>query len=375
MVLTRQEKEREILHLYNQGKTYKEIAETVRVSPRDIKPVLLRAEKERERELGITTQERDKSSTDNRQTQKKTSISSQAYRLFSEDKTPLDVAIELSLTESATTKYFREHWRLKGLHNLDLIYEDIKDDISFIIKLHRKMRAAGVGVEQVINLIKIANNDLPVVEQNYQKLKREVDFLESRKLEEHKILSEIQDQINGSGKMLEFLETSCQEVNTNIDKLERKEIRLKKLVRRFKENDEEYLKIKDTVKEEVMRLLLGGKQLLRLACWSIVESMRKDPEKYSSLIYYDSNKNNSSTTFYGGQYGSKYQCQFNTYNSFFEAFESMLLETSHKLYKKLLKEEINATISRYPSESPSLLSTTKVTMLREIRYFRDRFDV
>ena len=70
-----------ILDLYNQGKTYKEISEIVRVSPRDIKPVLAKAEKEREKELGIKTQEGNNGGTENRQTQKKTSASSQAYRL------------------------------------------------------------------------------------------------------------------------------------------------------------------------------------------------------------------------------------------------------------------------------------------------------
>jgi hypothetical protein len=374
MVLTRQEKEKEILNLYNRGKTYKEIAETVRVSPRDIKPVLKRAEKERERELG-KTQEGNNGGTGDCKTQKKIPASSQAYRLFSEGKTPLDVTIELNIKEPEATRYYRQYWKLSQLHSLNMVYEEIGDDIIHIPKIHRKIRAADMSVDQAINLIKNANNDLPTLEQKYQKLTKEVNFLESRKLEEYKTLSEIQDQIERSEKMLKWLETTCQEEEAKIDKLEQEEIRLKRLVKLFKENDEEYLKIKDTVKEEVMRILLGGKQLLRLACCSIVESMRKDPEKYSSLIYYGSNKNNSSTTFYGGQYGSKYQCQFNTYNSFFEAFESMLIETSHKLYKKLLKEEINATISRYPSESPSLLSTTKVTMLREIRYFRDRFDV
>jgi SHS2 domain-containing protein len=68
MVLTRQEKERKILDLYNQGKTYKEIAVEARVSLRDINPVLKKAEKERERELGITTQEGNNEGTGNRQT-------------------------------------------------------------------------------------------------------------------------------------------------------------------------------------------------------------------------------------------------------------------------------------------------------------------
>jgi predicted transcriptional regulator len=373
MVLTRQEKEKEILNLYNCGKTYKEIAETVRVSPRDIKPVLRRAEKERERELG-KTQEGDNGGTGDCKTQKKIPASSQAYRLFSEGKTPLDVAIELNLKEPAATRYYRQYWKLNQLHSLNMVYEEIGDDIIHIPKIHRKIRAAGMSVDQAINLIKNANNELPTLEQKYQKLTKEVNLLESRKLDAYKTLSEMQDQIDGSGKMLEWLETSCQEV-ANIDKIEQKKIRLKRLVKLFKENDKEYLKIKDTVKEEVMNFLLEGKQLLRFAIYSIMESMRKDPEKYSSLIYYGNN-NTSSTTLYGTQYSRKYQSQFGTYDPFFEALKSSVLENSHKLYEQLLIEEINKVISQYTSSSSTLLPTTIVTMLRrETRYFRGRFDV
>ena len=38
-----------------------------------------------------------------------------------------------------------------------------------------------MGVGQAINLIKNANNNLSALEQKYQKLKNDVDLLESRK--------------------------------------------------------------------------------------------------------------------------------------------------------------------------------------------------
>jgi DNA-binding CsgD family transcriptional regulator len=170
MVLTRQEKEKKILDLYNQGNTYKEIAETVRVSPRDIKPVLEKAEKEREKELRINTQEGNNDRSENRQTQKKTSTSTQAYRLFSEGKTPLEVAIELNIKQPEATRYCREYWKLSQMHTLNMVYEEIGDGIIHIPKIHGKIRAAGMGVDQAINLIKNANNDLSTLEQKYQKL-------------------------------------------------------------------------------------------------------------------------------------------------------------------------------------------------------------
>ena len=48
MVLTREEKERFVLDLYNQGKSTREIAEEARMSFRDIGAILDKAEEEKE---------------------------------------------------------------------------------------------------------------------------------------------------------------------------------------------------------------------------------------------------------------------------------------------------------------------------------------
>ena len=92
--------------------------------------------------------------------------------MFSEDKTPLDVAIELNLREPEATRYYREYWKLRQLYSLNMVYEEIGDDIIHIPKIHRKIRAAGMGVDQAISLIKNANNDLPTLEEKYQKAKK-----------------------------------------------------------------------------------------------------------------------------------------------------------------------------------------------------------
>lgn len=198
--------------------------------------------------------------------------------MFSEGKTPLEVATELNLREPKATKYYREYWKLNQLHSLNLIYEEIGDDIIHIPKIHRKIREAGMGVDQAINLIRNANNDLPTLEQKYQKLKTDVDLLESRKLEEYQTLDKIQVQIDRSEKMLEWLEASCQEEETKVDKLEQERIRLKRLVKRFKDNNEEYLTIKNTVRQHVSCILFEGKRLLPLSLSSLMESMRTNPQ-------------------------------------------------------------------------------------------------
>ncbi|MGB7635350.1 MAG: hypothetical protein WBL68_16645 [Nitrososphaeraceae archaeon] len=51
-------------------------------------------------------------------------------QLFSDRKTPLEVAIELNVGESEVTKFYREYWKLKKLHNLNMVYEELRGDIE-----------------------------------------------------------------------------------------------------------------------------------------------------------------------------------------------------------------------------------------------------
>lgn len=54
-----------------------------------------------------------------------------------------------------------------------MVYKEIKDDILYFLKLHRLSKSAGWSTEYVVNLLEIANNDLPALENRYEKLARE----------------------------------------------------------------------------------------------------------------------------------------------------------------------------------------------------------
>jgi DNA-binding NarL/FixJ family response regulator len=55
--MTRQERERLVLELYNQGKTIREIAKEARMSFRDIKVILNKAVEEKKKTEGIKQQD------------------------------------------------------------------------------------------------------------------------------------------------------------------------------------------------------------------------------------------------------------------------------------------------------------------------------
>jgi transposase len=112
-ILTRQERERLVLDLYyNQGKTYREISKEARISPRDIGIILNRTIRSKA-EGSKEEQDNINSKNDNQEQQQHLSLFAQAYKLFSDRKTPLEVAIALNLRESEATKFCKDYWKLK----------------------------------------------------------------------------------------------------------------------------------------------------------------------------------------------------------------------------------------------------------------------
>lgn len=162
MILTRLEKEQLVLDLHNQGKGTREIAREVKISFSQIGAILKRAAQQRE--VGQVQAER-------------TSISTQAYELFSEGRTALQVDIDLKIKADEAIEHQKEYWNLQQLNTLHQVYDAIKDDIWSFVELYKLIKDAGTDQKQVKRLLEIANNDLPRVEELYTNLCREVERL------------------------------------------------------------------------------------------------------------------------------------------------------------------------------------------------------
>ena len=160
-VLSRKEREELVLDLYfNQNKTYQEIAKIARISPRNIKPIIDKAYQERER------------------TEHK-SIAVQAYELFSKQKTPLEVAIDLNIEGECQAMQYHTYLRLVQADDVTKIYLELKDGAWDFVELCKQAKAAKMGISQVMKLLKIANNYLPSVEHRYETLQKQNNDLES----------------------------------------------------------------------------------------------------------------------------------------------------------------------------------------------------
>jgi transposase len=160
-----EERKKQVIDLYyNQGKTTREIAKIERMSIRDISAILKEEESRRQKYKDQQRQEE---------------VSSKAYDLFSKDKTPVRVAIELNLRASKVSKLHREYWKLKGLDKLNTIHKETNGNTWPLWKLYQELiKKRGMSITQVVNVVEIAIYRLPHMENLYKQVKDEVNKLQ-----------------------------------------------------------------------------------------------------------------------------------------------------------------------------------------------------
>ena len=154
--MNKKQKEDLVLALAEKGKTYREIATLAKVSPNTIKAVLNKA--------GLD---------------ESTSLSSRAFELFSEGKTPLEVAIKLNREANEVIRLHQEYFMLLGCTEFTKIYLQIKDNPWPYVNLARLVQNAGMGDGEVVELLRIANGYLPRVRLEYDRLKAELNSLKA----------------------------------------------------------------------------------------------------------------------------------------------------------------------------------------------------
>lgn len=325
--LNRNEKEQLIVDLYNNGSTYREIAQKARISLRDIKGILDKAN-------GVQT----------------LSKSSQAYRMFSEGKSPMEVAIALNMRESEVTQLYKESWTLKQIYDLNSIYLETRGDLASFVRLYKLSKESGLNAEHVVSILRLVDdNNLLRLEEKYHNLKLEVESLEEMTKSSIRTLQDYDMQIDTLGKSFDNYCQLCQEQEIKLNDLQRKSLKAEALVRQFEDNDKGYHKIRNVVEEKVYDILSNNAILLKLAVASVIQSMRNNPEQYISLI-----RDNFSSMNYNVSY---HPFHTNSYN--IQYLENTLLNDAAKVYndlaKNLIDEILRSDISSSQSSLPLIL--------------------
>ena len=182
-----------------------------------------------------------------------------------------------------------------------MVYEETKGDIDPFLKLYKLAKRKGIGVRHVVDILAIANNDLPAIEERFKRLRNDISMLQFQKHIDERNLYQLNNQIASTTKLLNSFRISCERERREIEHLHNEKARLEAIVTQFKNNNEEYLdKIKQVAYEEVGSVLNDSKLLLKVATLSIIESLRRNSELYNFVLYDTSVQTTSAA------YGSNY---------------------------------------------------------------------
>jgi hypothetical protein len=166
VVLNRQDKEQLVIKLHRQGKNIREIAVAAQLSFSDIGSIIRKIDG------------RDSGTKDIKNKSKDT----QALFLFSCGKKPIEVAVELDLTASEVHDILEQYWALNDLHELALVYNEIKAYLPSFLQLFRCLKKSKMLSEkQISNILKYIGDDLPKLTDRVHCLHNDIINLEDKK--------------------------------------------------------------------------------------------------------------------------------------------------------------------------------------------------
>ncbi len=263
MHLTVKEKEKYVLQLREEGKTYRDIAHELRMSPREISNILKRANGE------LEEKERRKIVLSN---------TAQALQLFKKGKGPIEVAIKLDLSpEEAQSLYFK-YLSLNNLHHLVETFKEFDNDsLQDFIDYYDYMKENGISKEEIVETIKMSN-DYPKIKEEYQDISDQLPDLRKERdfyISDNKLLISKNCELNNEyNSLLSKIESKNKMLQLTDDELNKKRELLNII-----NNSEEYVTLKKRVEEQINDFLNQKKEFFKLAVMSILKIMKQDPEK------------------------------------------------------------------------------------------------
>jgi DNA-binding CsgD family transcriptional regulator len=140
LILSRKQKEDLVIKLANEGKTTRDIAKEAHISLLDIGKIIRKH----------TGDDHDK-----QQLQvKKLTVESQAFRMFKEGRSNVDVAICLNLSATNVISLYQDFQEMSDLNKLNQLYRYLGYNLRYFIELYDRMKDEGLlTAKDILNVV------------------------------------------------------------------------------------------------------------------------------------------------------------------------------------------------------------------------------
>ena len=167
------------------------------------------------------------------------------------------------------------------MYDLNQIYDEVKDDIWLFIELNRRSKTEGLSPQQVTRILKTTTT----LEHNNRNLEYEQARLEFSNKQAAETFQRFTDLVQKDRKAIGENEYIIIQQKREIENLNIEKTRLENIIDSIQLNNETYVRIKQTVKQEIENHILKPRQLIKCALASLFESSRKHPGKLQAVYY------------------------------------------------------------------------------------------
>ena len=186
--MTRAQKEQYVIELYKKDKKIREIIQRAHMSPRDVDAIIKKVKLQVERERG-QLEKKDDYDTESK------SKNTQAIKMFSEGKTPVDVVIGLDFRPDEVQEIYRQFLELNNMYNLVEVYDEMENYLPSLLELFRIIESRGINKNDIIDVLMLINTgQVPYLQKKVANLTSGIEWLENEIKKKEYILSTLNNR-------------------------------------------------------------------------------------------------------------------------------------------------------------------------------------
>jgi hypothetical protein len=250
VLLNRNQKKVLVIELYKQGKTRRQIAETVHMSFKDIADTINEYTGEDRKHINKSEKSND----------------SRAFELFLQGKQSVEVAIELDIPADQVEVLHVQYWRLSKLDDLEELYYEAGYSLPLLLQLHDILKESRITKDKDIReLIELGNHGLPGIRNRFEELLNQVAALENEKVTLNTKILGLRNSIYTNNEII-------RKQDMRLKALDRKQ-RVLEVMLQNANKEPNYHKIKEIVDQR----LNDKRSLLVVALIAVLQTLKANP--------------------------------------------------------------------------------------------------
>jgi transposase len=321
-LLTRAEKEKQVIELYEGGKNYRDIAKEVRISLKDISSIIRKHTGKQGRAEQHQQQERQQEET----------IDTKVFKLFDEGETPVKVAISLNLPAGEVTRLQTEYRKLMGLQELNQLQEEIGNDIFELRQTYQFAKERGYTPRQLIDAAAHLD-ELALLRSENKRLVQENQNLEEQTQNKTIELDESNGNLAIVQQDLNSINAGIQKNKEELERLNNKKLQVQTVIANLN-TSAGYQQTTRIAEAAASGILMQNKAVLLAACRALFQALKYEPRNELQILIY------GSLSYPNYEPGNASMPQ-----NYTQMRQAILLQAAEEIYKDLLAKAVNSTMS------------------------------